>query len=167
MTPPERRPLPVLTTRRAFIGAAARTVAAGAVAGAAAPLLASCRASAGRPTSAPQPAVAANAAGHSATVDVRPLTADGAWLVTPWPGPDGAPVLIVRQSRTTYLALSMQCTHLGCPVNVPVQGVLTCPCHGSQYDLGGEVRRGPAQYPLGRYTTAYDAGAGKLTVALS
>ena len=99
-------------------------------------------------------------------MDVKPLAADGEWLLAPWTGPDGAPVLIVRQSSSRYLALSLQCTHMGCPVNAPVQGVMTCPCHGSQFDLTGNVRRGPSQYPLGRYQTTYDAKAGRVTVAL-
>jgi cytochrome b6-f complex iron-sulfur subunit len=124
------------------------------------PVLASCH---GRP---PHPA-STPAAGTLATVDVRQLAADGDWLVPAVTGPDGAPVLIVRESATTYLALSMQCTHEGCPVNQPVQRVMTCPCHGSQFDLSGQVRHGPAQFPLGHYGTTFDPKTKRLTVTLS
>jgi Rieske Fe-S protein len=100
------------------------------------------------------------------TVNVSSLTADGQWLVAPWKGSDGAPVLIVRHTLHRYTALSMQCTHMGCPINPPVQGVMTCPCHGSQFDLAGHVRHGPAQFPLGLYTTAYHPATHVLTVTL-
>lgn len=46
------------------------------------------------------------------------------------------------------------CTHRGCSLS---QGVLegttvTCPCHGSQFDVTtGEVRRGPATQPVATY----------------
>ncbi len=150
--------LPVLTTRREFICGAARTL----VAGVAAPLLLSaCHSGALGTTAAP---VAAS--GQRVDADVSRLAADGDWLIAPWMGSDAAPVLVVRQSAGQYLALSMQCTHMGCPVNAPVQGVMTCPCHGSQFDLAGQVRHGPAQYPLGRYATAFDATTKRVTVTL-
>jgi len=53
----------------------------------------------------------AGAAGRPASVDVHTLVADGQWLVAPWPGPDGARVLVIRQTLDHYVALSMQCTH--------------------------------------------------------
>lgn len=148
---PERRVLPVVASRRAFVRDAARGVVAGAVTGMARPFLGPCAralASEGAARRDPVP--------PPSTVDVRALTRDGQSLEAPFKGPDGAPILIVRQSPHTYLALSLQCTHEGCPVNRPVGGVLTCPCHGSQFDLAGNVRHGPAQYPLGRYDSTYD-----------
>lgn len=46
-----------------------------------------------------------------------------------------------------YVAVSPICTHLGCTVEI--QGArLECPCHGSTYDRGGRVLRGPAERPL-------------------
>lgn len=145
------RVLPVLGTRRAFVCEAARALVVAAIG--VGPL--GSRASGGRA-----------APGHAASVDVRPLTADQQWLVAPWAGSDGAPVLIVRRSATAYRALSMQCTHMGCPINTPVNGIMTCPCHGSQFDLAGAVRHGPAQFPLGHYPTVYHAASGLLSVTL-
>ena len=40
-------------------------------------------------------------------------------------------------------ALSLECTHLGCLVNVVDQGFY-CPCHGSEFGSLGEVWSGPA-----------------------
>ena len=98
------------------------------------------------------------------TVDVSRLSTNGATLVTSTPGLDGAPILVVRDGAARFRALSMQCTHEGCPVRPPSGGVITCPCHGSQYDLEGRVRRGPAQLPLARYAAEYHRWSKKLTV---
>jgi Rieske Fe-S protein len=101
---------------------------------------------------------------YESTIDVAVLTTDGATLVTQTPGLDGAPILIVRDGAHEFHALSMQCTHEGCPVRAPVHGVITCPCHGSQYDLQGRVRRGPAQLPLARYAVEYRWWTRRLTL---
>ena len=98
------------------------------------------------------------------TIDVSRLATDGATLVTSAPGLDGAPILVVRDAGHQFHALSMQCTHEGCPVRAPVNGVITCPCHGSQYDLEGRVRRGPAQLPLAKYSVEYHRWTKRLTV---
>jgi Rieske Fe-S protein len=100
-------------------------------------------------------------------VDVSSLTSDGAATVTKAPGVDGAPILVVRTARDTFAALSTRCAHEGCPVNPPVNGVITCPCHGSQYALDGKVLRGPTVYPLTRYETRYDRGVGRLSVGFT
>lgn len=99
------------------------------------------------------------------TFDVSQLTTDGQALVTRDNGPDGAPVLIVRQSAGQFLALSMQCTHQGCTIGAPSGGIMTCPCHGAQFDLQGAVVRGPAAFPLHRYGVTYDAAAQTLTIS--
>ncbi|MGE5222843.1 MAG: ubiquinol-cytochrome c reductase iron-sulfur subunit [Omnitrophica WOR_2 bacterium] len=46
-----------------------------------------------------------------------------------------------------FMAYSLVCTHLGCQVNVVKDG-FACPCHGSLFDLQGQVRRGPATRAL-------------------
>src|SRR5258708_11593201 len=74
-----------------------------------------------------------------ANVDVSSLTSDGAATVTKSPGVDGAPILVIRTAPDKFSALSTRCAHEGCPVNPPVNGIITCPCHGSQYSLEGTV----------------------------
>ncbi|HCK84534.1 MAG TPA: ubiquinol-cytochrome c reductase iron-sulfur subunit [Hyphomonadaceae bacterium] len=52
-----------------------------------------------------------------------------------------------QPGRAEWLILQANCTHLGC-VPTFVQGSSFggwfCPCHGSDYDTSGRIRRGPA-----------------------
>lgn len=57
-------------------------------------------------------------------------------------------VFVVRKDHE-YRALSGICTHLGCSVNRADSGRgFNCPCHGSRFDAGGNVLKGPAPKPL-------------------
>ncbi len=48
-----------------------------------------------------------------------------------------------------FRALSAVCTHLGCITRfLPDEGIIACPCHGSRFNLDGEVIAGPAPRPL-------------------
>jgi len=51
--------------------------------------------------------------------------------------------IVVNQNETTTV-LSSHCTHLGCKIMKVENGRLKCPCHGSEYDLEGKVKKGPA-----------------------
>ncbi|MFI5312191.1 MAG: ubiquinol-cytochrome c reductase iron-sulfur subunit [Gemmatimonadales bacterium] len=143
-------------TRREFVCRAAHALTGGAIACVATGVLASCARSAER----------AKPRLFEATFDVGSLAADGQSIITATDGFDGTPILILRASAQRFVALSMQCTHEGCPVKPPENGIITCPCHGSQYDLEGRVRRGPAQFSLARYDTSFDSRTKRLTVAI-
>ena len=58
-------------------------------------------------------------------------------------------ILLVRVDAETVAANTVVCTHQQCNVafNAGAER-LDCPCHGSRYDLGGKVVRGPAARPL-------------------
>lgn len=60
--------------------------------------------------------------------------------------PPGRRVAVFRDAGGVY-AISMVCTHLGCIVKPSAEG-FECPCHGSRFAPGGEVRKGPAPRPL-------------------
>ena len=70
-------------------------------------------------------------------------------------------------SQAGIFALSAVCTHLGC-ITRPVssEGIIACPCHGSRFDLEGNVIQGPAPRPLPWLEVSADAG-GNLTVDTS
>lgn len=57
---------------------------------------------------------------------------------------------LVRRGSEFY-ALSLVCTHLGCIVKINADNI-TCPCHGSRFDLEGQVLSGPAPRALERLT---------------
>ncbi len=56
------------------------------------------------------------------------------------------PALLVR-GETGFSAYSLVCTHLGCTVETGPTG-FACPCHGSRFNLQGQVTHGPAAKPL-------------------
>jgi len=57
-----------------------------------------------------------------------------------------------RVSETEFIAFSVNCTHLGCPVRwLPDAELFMCPCHGGVYYKDGTVAAGPPPRPLIRY----------------
>lgn len=63
--------------------------------------------------------------------------------------PDGDPIVVVQPQAGTFKAFSAVCTHQGTTINAPVDGVMTCPNHGSQFfAANGSVKRGPAARAL-------------------
>lgn len=79
--------------------------------------------------------------------DLSEIPVGGAVSAT---APDGKKVLITQPRQGEAVAFSAVCTHQGCTVE-PDGGQLSCPCHGSQFELSGEVKRGPAAAPLRPY----------------
>ena len=55
--------------------------------------------------------------------------------------------LFITSTGEGIMAMSAVCTHLGCTVGKLEWGY-QCPCHGSRFDTGGRVLRGPAPKPL-------------------
>lgn len=61
---------------------------------------------------------------------------------------------IILDNERRVTAFSPQCTHLGCAYHWQVEKKLfTCPCHGSAFNVRGDVVAGPATRPLDRYPT--------------
>lgn len=59
-------------------------------------------------------------------------------------------VWIVRTEKGVY-ALWARCTHLGCTPNwFQAEKRFRCPCHGSNFNMDGDVIAGPAPIPLWR-----------------
>jgi Rieske Fe-S protein len=58
-------------------------------------------------------------------------------------------VVVTQPKANEYKAFSAICTHQGCTVASVSDGIIQCPCHGSQYSIvDGSVKGGPAPKPL-------------------
>lgn len=58
-------------------------------------------------------------------------------------------VVVTQPSAGEFKAFSATCTHRGCTVDTVEEGLIKCPCHGSQFSAEtGEVEGGPATEPL-------------------
>lgn len=139
--------------RREFLKRTGLVLGAASVSGMLSEILASCSS----PTSA-------NVTHGTTTVSIASLTSNGQFIVDSSVTPDGTPILIIRQSASSYTALSMLCTHQGCQVQQPSGGTIFCTCHGSEFDLHGNVIQGPAPSPLTNYGVTLNASAQTVTV---
>jgi glycine/D-amino acid oxidase-like deaminating enzyme/nitrite reductase/ring-hydroxylating ferredoxin subunit len=58
---------------------------------------------------------------------------------------------VYRDDNGALHAVSLRCTHLGCLLRFnSAERSWDCPCHGSRFDVDGEVLEGPATAPLAR-----------------
>ncbi len=57
------------------------------------------------------------------------------------------PILLFHREEGELTAVLSTCSHSGCEVK-KLRTKFECPCHGSEYDLHGNVLRGPAPEPL-------------------
>jgi cytochrome b6-f complex iron-sulfur subunit len=65
----------------------------------------------------------------------------------------------VVRTDAGFFAMAATCTHLGCLTQYEKdQNRFFCPCHGSRYDVAGEVTNGPAPRPLPRLALSIENG---------
>lgn len=58
-------------------------------------------------------------------------------------------VVVTQPTQGAFRAFTATCTHAGCQVGLVRDGMIICPCHGSQYSIvDGAVRQGPAPSAL-------------------
>lgn len=54
-------------------------------------------------------------------------------------------IVVTQPSEGVFKAYSASCPHRGCAVSTPKDNVMTCPCHGSEFDAAtGQATKGPA-----------------------
>jgi glycine/D-amino acid oxidase-like deaminating enzyme/nitrite reductase/ring-hydroxylating ferredoxin subunit len=67
---------------------------------------------------------------------------------------DGDNIAAFKDEQGTVHAVSAVCSHMGCLVGWnATDRTWDCPCHGSRFELTGEVIHGPATKPLGSHLT--------------
>jgi len=73
---------------------------------------------------------------------------------------------LARLEDGGFLALSRECTHLGCTVPWnPDESRFVCPCHASTYDIRGTVTTPPAPRPLDLYAVRIENGIVKVDIS--
>ena len=79
----------------------------------------------------------------------------------------GGSLLVDHPSANTFNALSSICTHQSCQITGFDTGKeqFICPCHGSMFDINGNVTQGPAGRPLTKYQSQLNGT--QLTVKVS
>jgi len=76
-------------------------------------------------------------------------------------------VWVVRNERGIYVLVAI-CRHLGCTPNYfQDQHLFRCPCHGSIYDMRGNVVGGPAPRTLWRAALSIDPVDGQIVVSFT
>jgi cytochrome b6-f complex iron-sulfur subunit len=74
---------------------------------------------------------------------------------------NGRAIIAEHDSDDTFRAISGICTHQGCIVTDfdGTNNAFVCPCHGSRFDLSGNVVQGPAPSKLREYSTRIENNA--------
>jgi menaquinol-cytochrome c reductase iron-sulfur subunit len=90
------------------------------------------------------------------TIQVKMQDADPA----PWAGPIAwTAAWLQRRGEKEFVAFSVNCQHLGCPVRWEKGARLfMCPCHGGVYYENGEVAGGPPPRALQKYAVRLNEG---------
>jgi menaquinol-cytochrome c reductase iron-sulfur subunit len=78
----------------------------------------------------------------------------------PWSGITAKTAAWLRRvSDSEFIAFSINCRHLGCPVRwLDGAKLFMCPCHGGVYYEDGSVAAGPPPQPLARYEVRVNNG---------
>lgn len=74
-------------------------------------------------------------------------------------------LLVARTAQDTFAAVTAICTHQSCTITNFSSQIYTCPCHGSQFDTNGQVKKGPASSALRKYQTQFANNQLTITIA--
>ncbi|HEY8054605.1 MAG TPA: ubiquinol-cytochrome c reductase iron-sulfur subunit [Terriglobales bacterium] len=71
----------------------------------------------------------------------------------PWSGVTAQTAAWLRRTGDAeFIAFSVNCTHLGCPIRwLADANLFMCPCHGGVFYANGTVASGPPPRPLNQY----------------
>lgn len=71
----------------------------------------------------------------------------------PWAGDtDMTASWVRRETENEFVAFSINCAHLGCPLRwIPDSELFLCPCHGGVYYKDGSYAAGPPPHGMTKY----------------
>jgi nitrite reductase/ring-hydroxylating ferredoxin subunit len=84
----------------------------------------------------------------SFTTDAMPIVRPNGWYYD---------IAVRKTSTDQYEALLLECTHQQNQLIVNPNG-FKCMLHGSQFNVNGQVTKGPAELPLKQFKTSIDQG---------
>jgi Rieske Fe-S protein len=64
-------------------------------------------------------------------------------------------IAVQQHENKTYTAMLMRCTHMDNQLTTSGDGY-RCSLHGSEFDKEGNVKKGPAEQPLKKYTVTIE-----------
>ncbi len=71
--------------------------------------------------------------------------------------PDAGVWLVKDANKSNIMVYDDRCPHLGCKYNwIPDKKVFECPCHGSVFDVNGQVKKGPANRAVTKLKLSLD-----------
>lgn len=89
--------------------------------------------------------------GHKTSREVAKNVVDRLQPGVPVHVPEAGAWIFTKEFNGDVTALDDRCPHLGCRQTWNSElGMFHCPCHGSEFDLDGNVKRGPATRPMPR-----------------
>ncbi|MEU9836128.1 Rieske (2Fe-2S) protein [Streptosporangium sp. NPDC048047] len=128
-----------MPTRRHVIGATAVAACGAALAGCA--------------SGDPGPAIVPPGVKGKVVAQTSDVPVGGGLVISKWK------ILITQPSSGVFKAFSASCPHRGCAVGGVADGVVNCPCHGSQFAAdSGKLLRGPAEAPLAEFPLKVEGG---------
>ncbi len=149
----------VKISRREFLVKSAGTIAVVSAGGLVSTILNSCKGSSpsGPPSVSAMQIIQASVSNNEISISLdasSPIAAKNTRAVVEYAGGSEA-ILAEHNSDDTFRAISGVCTHQGCFVTDydGTNNVFVCPCHGSRFDLTGNVVQGPAPSKLIAYNT--------------
>jgi Rieske Fe-S protein len=72
---------------------------------------------------------------------------------------------VAKDASGNVNVFAINCSHLGCSIAwTPADQLFECPCHGSRFNINGNVVHGPAAYPLSNLTWKQGATASEIIV---
>ena len=150
------------SNRRDFIKSSMTIIGFGLLASSASTLLSSCEKSENT-TNNPPSKITLNLS------DYPELTQVNSFAFPIIPGKNaGMPIIIIRNTETEFIVLTSKCSHQGCQVGKPdmTNKSITCPCHGSKYNLQGGIINGPTTSPLKKFNSTYNSANNTLEIEI-
>jgi cytochrome b6-f complex iron-sulfur subunit len=142
-------------TRREFCARTCIGLSAAALGGTAVSLLQGCNTFTNPTRVEAIPTVSAPESNGTAIVTIdaaSPLAVEGGHAIVQT---SEGPLLVFRTASDAFIALDGNCTHEVCAITGFVNQMFVCPCHGSQFDIAGQVVKGPADRPLPQHAAQF------------